>query len=231
MGADQGYRGDIALVPNNDNPTICFLMEEWKGNRSNAYWDALVSNARDRKIILVFNGNQHHAEFLFARTPRVDVLDEELAEAEPEPGTLLVPKRAIAEHFRPSLNQLKVLLQRLREAGSLAVTVSGTPAPKAEITIFTRRLRSEEFWQKLLPKQGLDPLTAEFTPQSVILKFWKILQKTMKEIAISGGADFKPVPRETLDARGFLLRQYWPDDATHANREYGRLVLEKLTRI
>src|SRR5947208_2686943 len=67
MGAPQRYQGPLALVPFQGR--CGFLMEEWKGNRSNEYWDALVGLSANRSALIIFNGNQHHADFLLAPDP------------------------------------------------------------------------------------------------------------------------------------------------------------------
>ena len=52
----------------------------------------------------------------------------------------------------------------------------------------------------------------------------------LAEKARTRGLMFIPVPKEVQDADGFLKREFWASDATHANEAYGDVIYETVVR-
>ncbi len=231
MGVHQRYQGPIALLRfDGRRRPVSFLMEEWKGNRTNDYWDALVNLSADRSVLIVFNGNQHYADFLLAPDPLIDFVDD--SDSAIHSGAMAVPRRLVKAHFEPTLAQLRTIIERLHGSGCRFVAVLGTPAPKSDITRFVAMIRQSRYFAGVAQRQGLDLATVATTPPRILLKMWRVIQELLAEVAADKGATFVSVPPETMDGSGFLHERCYAStgkegDITHANEEYGRLMLDR----
>jgi hypothetical protein len=58
-------------------------------------------------------------------------------------------------------------------------------------------------------------------------KLWRLMQFLTRETAIAAGAEFVPVPADTVEIDGTLKREYWAD-VTHANGAYGSRLYEAI---
>ena len=225
MGAPVGYEGPVSLVPAEvGHRRGFFLVEERKivpGSfrprppLSSQYWDTLAAVARDRIVLLVYAGNQHHADFLFRPDPLFDFVDERTEQ--PFAGAVVVPRGLVRAHFAPSMAGLDSTIARLQGAGSREVRVLGTPPPQSDLARVAEHADMEVL----------------FTPAPILQRMWSVIQELMEEAARRAGATFVPVPPETIDSQGFLGKEFYEKedrDITHANRKYGQLILESALR-
>ena len=60
------------------------------------------------------------------------------------------------------------------------------------------------------------------------LKTWKVQVKALEVICREMGVELLKPPADTVKKSGFLKEEYYANDATHANAEYGLLVLNQL---
>lgn len=58
---------------------------------------------------------------------------------------------------------------------------------------------------------------------------WQITQDLLKRTVLEHGCKFIPVPESAMDANGLLLEKYWAPDITHANKNFGELMLDQIT--
>jgi hypothetical protein len=230
LGAPRNFRGGIALLPSD---RVYFLMEEWRGNRSEAYWEYLVQNAKDNAIALLYKGNQHHLNFLLAREPLFDFVDPFVHEIV---GEVLVPRLLLKAFFHRSLIHLEQLLAQLSVAGCRNVLLVGTPPPPFispnEVESYTRIVKSMPLTKILAEKAGTTLDTLSLTPSPILLKMWNVMQELLSEIASRSGVRFVPVLSDLRDSRGYLLPTlHMPRDFTHANADYGRCMLDLILKI
>jgi hypothetical protein len=69
------------------------------------------------------------------------------------------------------------------------------------------------------------------TPPDLRLKFWKMQADILAEFCSEQSVELLwPLP-ETLDEDGFLLKEFYSSDATHANAAYGELMLQRFENI
>jgi hypothetical protein len=227
MGAQQSYAGPVALLPVSVAAhSGFFLMEEWDKGRSERYWDRLVVEGRDRHVFLVFNGNQHFADFLISPTPMFDFF-ESLVPGPLLDGATIVPRRLIKEFFAPSLGALRGVVERLKQTGCPSITIIGTPPPRPDLSGALRHVKESAFFRGVAEQKGIALAAIELTPARIMLKLWTVIQELLADTAREFGAAFLPVPTEARDADGFLMANLvGPDyDFTHANNEYGHLML------
>ena len=224
MGAAPGYDGPPVLMKASDGLGY-YVMEQWNGNRSTAYWEKLIEASSGRDVLLVFNGNQHHGAFLFAPEPLFDFFDETTPEL--LDGATLVPRRLIEAFFDPTLDQLRLLVPRILAAGGRSVRLVGTPPPKSDIQIFADMIREAEFAKTFALRNSIDLARAKITPALLLLKLWRVVQDLTAKIATNERVAFVAVPSEALNAKGFLAKRFYdyvPSHITHANNEFGLLM-------
>jgi hypothetical protein len=226
MGAPPDYQGPLDLIKTDDGQGY-IVMEQWSGGRSNEYWDKVVHESQGRDVMISFNGNQHHGSFLFAPASSFDFFDESTPEI--MEGATVVPKRLVQSYFEPSLKQLRELLPRMLAAGCRSIRLIGSPPPKSDIHAFAHLIRASSFAQVFAQRNGIDLDEAKISPAPLLLKLWRVIQELTAAVAVDDRLAFVPVPTVAADSRGFLAKQFYdyvPSDITHANRAFGRLMLD-----
>jgi hypothetical protein len=198
------------------------------GPGTTAYWDILENLARTRSIAIVWNGNQHNADFLLTSGQPLDFVPRGYPDPSVLPKTRLVAEAAIREHIRPSLDPLRQLLAKMPAHNGLKRLLVGTPAPLFDNDEIRRRLGREPLFREKVAAMGLDIGQVEITPPTVLRKLWFVIQTMMAEIAEEGGWQFVPVAPETMDGRGYLRLDLSADDVTHANIEFGSMMVRQI---
>lgn len=69
------------------------------------------------------------------------------------------------------------------------------------------------------------------TPAKLRRKLYDLHTLVISEFCTRERIEMLPPPPGTVTVDGFLARQYWKDDPTHANRNYGLLVLDQLRKM
>ena len=111
------------------------------------------------------------------------------------------------------------------------VLVLGTPPPKDDDSFCRQRLGKERTFAARAEKLGVDLGSIELSSAILRYKYWALLQNMMRETAGRAGKAFMPVPLAAQAPAGFLRRELWADDISHANRDYGKLVLKDLEKL
>ena len=192
------------------------------------YWDMLRDLAQTRSIAVVWNGNQHTADFLLASDQPLDFLPRGYPDPSVLPKTRLVAEAVIREHFRPSVEPLRQLLAEMPAHDRLKRLLVGTPAPLFDNGEIRKRLSKEPLFGEKAAAMGLDISQVEITPPTVRRKLWFVIQAMMAEIAEEGGWQFVPVAPETMDERGYLRPDLSAGDVTHANIEFGSIMVQQI---
>lgn len=195
--------------------------------RTPAYWDALVREAKDSTVLLVWNGNQHLAKFLFEIDRPFDFFLAsqpawETSEAD------IVPEAQVREALDGGNAFLYQLLGRLKEVPGCRVVLLGTPPPKGDDARLRHFIQREAFFVQLASKAGSNVNHIRLTDRSVRLKLWTVIQDLLAEAADNNGCAFLSVPDGVKDEDGFLRGDLWFEDATHANPQYGHVFWETM---
>lgn len=111
-------------------------------------------------------------------------------------------------------------LAALRAATKARIIHLPSPPPKAD-NDFIIRYHDTQFATRGIAVTGV-------SPPNLRLKFWRLQNQVLGEVCEELGIEMLPVPEEACDADGFLARDYYAKDATHANEAYGELVLLQL---
>ncbi|NWK95770.1 hypothetical protein DM806_08790 [Sphingobium lactosutens] len=76
-----------------------------------------------------------------------------------------------------------------------------------------------------------DQLHLRVSPLPLRLKLYRIQCELFRQACDQHGISFVDVPDAALSDSGALKRDYWNDDPTHGNLQYGRLVIDQMKAI
>jgi len=190
------------------------------------YWDFVADLSYGKHVVIVWNGNQHNANFMFQTDPEFtvigavgDVDDQKIA---------LIPRSMIKEFFKPSFEELNEIIPSLSKAAS--TTIMNGPAPKP-LSHIQKCILQEKYFTDIAKSLGVDIGDLVITSDSLRLELWKILAELLANKAKTLGANFFSAPLESQDAYGMLLPEYWTSDVTHANSQYGMLLMKDLWKL
>jgi hypothetical protein len=216
--------GDPALLPGALFPEISALYGPWP--RDSGYWERLAQLCTGARVAILWEGNHHNVFYLFQSDKPFDFWSKSVARI--VSGFQLVPQRMVREKFRPSIEQLSCVIELIQKSSPSGVAVIGTPPPKENADELRILLKGDPLFVDLAAQMGRSPEQVKITPAPVRLKLWYLLQEMMADAANKSGAQFIPIPQETIDADGYLRREFWAKDLTHANHEYGQIMARKI---
>ncbi len=207
------------------HPTASVFAVAGSWPRDDAYWCALVRASSDAAPVIVWDGNQHQAYFLFEPHPPFDFVLSSDPERAIDPDKALVPEAYLRAFIAPSLDPLRVLLEQIAEAGGARAIVCGTPPPKGDQEAIRRLLGSEPHFVASAEAANTSIATARLTDPALMHKLWSLVQDMTREVAESCGSIFVPVPPFACTQDGFLREEHWSGDVTHANAAFGAVML------
>lgn len=208
-----------------DQDDVAVMDGRWP--RDESYWSQLAESAPGKRVGVIWGGNEHNSVYFFQAAYEFDFASRYV------PGVLgaaqFVTQRTIKQRFRTlSLDDMNVALARISEAKPERFALLGTPPPKKDNDKLRALLEREPAFMAWA-KQINSPLeTIGITDPYIRLKLWYLLQDMFREAAANHGAKFIAVPPEVQDSEGFLREELWAPDVTHANGEYGRIMLAKV---
>lgn len=190
------------------------------------YWDFVVNSSRGKHVVIVWNGNQHNAHFMFQTEPKFTMLG--VPDSDNGPQTIPIPRAMMKEFFRPSFEELREIIPLLSDATT--ITLLNGPAPKP-LSHIQKCILQEKYFADLTKSLGLDVDDFVITSDSLRLELWNVLVELLASYAKTLGTNFISAPAVSRDARGLLLPEYWIPDVTHANSKYGVLLIEEIRKL
>lgn len=185
----------------------------------------LVKNLNaNASLFLSIPGSYHNIIGLVRSQVDYDFLlrpEDEIAK-----GCHLIPHRVIADGFDHHL-QAETLVPKLRQVASCRVYVLACPPPKRDNEFMMKRLLAK--WNK--PYRGQDIAANGLSRPELRRKLWVLECERLKAWASQIDIDYVGAPQACFDADGFLAEKFYASDATHANEEYGRLVLQLVSTL
>ena len=190
------------------------------------YWDFVVESSHGKHIVIVWNGNQHNANFMFQTQPSFTILggNENSTDQEAVP----IPRAMIKDFFKPSFEELSEIVPSISNAAS--ITLMNGPAPKP-LTHIQNCISQEKYFTDIAESLGADMSDLVITSDSLRLELWNVLAELLAKSAKNLNASFLSAPPASRDAFGMLLPEYWASDVTHANSKYGLLLIEELVKL
>lgn len=212
---------EVRAAPGRDGTFI--MVGPWP--RDMIYWDALADLAVGADVGIIWGGNEHNTCYFFEVETSFDFLSAHVRKM--NPSAQIKSKAAIRHRLQQhSPNDLDLVLKPLVAGGVNRIALIGTPPPKADNEALRALLQTEQFFVDRASQLGQSLETIPITDPYVRLKLWYLLQDMLAEEARTRGLMFIPVPKEVQDADGFLKREFWAADVTHANDAYGNVMYE-----
>lgn len=187
--------------------------------RHERYWELLLKSAEHSIIACLWAGNDHNGWFLLQVADRFDFLRDDIGIV--DPTAKILPLKLVRERFLNTADAFKCreVLTALKKIANCEVVLVETPPPKGD-DHFVRQVLAVEFKAKA-EELGIRLETASLTPPLIRLKLWRTLRDAYAQIARECGVRFLSLPHWAIDTAGFLAREHWQMDATHASQEYG----------
>ncbi len=229
-----GHSHTAALVgPSGDRDNVCLLpvtgydrifglhgplTAEGYPIRTDDYWSMLARYAPGNSIALLYAGNEQNWNFLFEVSTRFDFVLHRRPSLPLETDAVIVPETLVRTELHHLVGSaLGHVLTYLKAQPDSRVAVVGPPPPKGD----------HERLKRLIPPEYPDLV---LTPALMRLKLWHVLQEIYQEEAMIHDAEFISPPDTVKDETGFLRPEFWAPDLTHANEDYGRLMLSRLAQ-
>lgn len=174
-------------------------------------------------LVSTIGGNQHQA-FGLVQHPEPFDFHDPVSGGPIGQGAHILPYHAIWDVFERGLRGGDgTRLQRLKKAARGRCLHLTPPPPKQDAQHILRKFETD-FAAKGILELGV-------TPAPVRLKLWKLQVRVTQHLCKEWGIELLPPPEGTQDPTGFLLPEFYADDATHANAPYGERVLQQLEAV
>ncbi len=189
--------------------------------RDHSYWDFVRKKSKRRNVVLVWNGNQHNFHFLIATNEPFKVFNY----FENDVNAPAVSISRVKELFKPTFDELKNVIKNLDKASDIVII--GTPRPKSKKHI-DRIITTDPFFVSIANQMGIDIKKLEASSDDLRIAMWKLTQDLTKQIAEEFGIRFIGIPDSVVDENGLLRIEYWTDDISHANEEFGAVMFDEI---
>ncbi len=184
------------------------------------YWDFVSQLADEFQIYIVWNGNQHNIHFLIESGFNFESMNYKNGF-----GLPFITFNHIKELFQPTFTELENVLKKFNK--NKKIKLLGTPAPKDKL-FMDKILKSDDFFVNLGESQGISKSELEVSSNELRGYMWKITQTLTKEVASRYNFDFIESPADTYDSDNILKKEFYADDLTHTNSNYGKIFLDEL---
>ena len=207
--------------------SICFgAYPETGPPQGGEYWDLVVNSSRGKHVVVVWNGNQHNANFMFQTQPNFTMLG--VTDDTYDHKAIPIPRSLLKDFFKPSFEELTEIIPSL--SGAASITLLNGPAPKP-LSYIQNYILQEKYFIDLTKSLGVGGEDLVITSDSLRLELWNLLAEMLASYAKTLGTNFVNAPAVSRDALGMLLPEYWLPDATHANSNYGMLLIRELAKL
>jgi hypothetical protein len=181
----------------------------------------VVRQLRPEDIVFsAIGGNQHAVFSTIQHSRRFDFLDPGMrprVDADAE----LIPYRVLSNTFEKGIRSRDGRsLEALRKATSARVVHLIPPPPKAD-NAFIQEYHETHFAAEGITAHGV-------SSPALRLKFWTLQTRLLEKLCGEFCIEIMMPPGAARDHKGFLRRDLYANDATHANHHYGELVLREI---
>ena len=190
------------------------------------YWDFVAELSPGKHVVIVWNGNQHNANFMFQTEPKFTMLGATDKSSDQE--AVPISRTMIKNFFKPSFEELSEIVPTISNA--VSITLMNGPAPKP-LTHIKSCILQDKYFTDIAESLGVDIGDLVITSDSLRLELWNVLAELLADSAKNLKANFLGAPAVSRDTFGMLLPEYWASDVTHANSKYGFLLIEELQNL
>ena len=137
----------------------------------------------------------------------------------------LFPESYFYEYFRESYTKLKAILAEIHDKSGVAILGTVSPKRNAEVT---KKLSQDEYFSKILNLSNNHAFQVNLSNEYFRLELHRIIQNELQSISTEFGTNFIGTSSDSIDSEGFLLPEYSANDASHASKKYGDLMMHKI---
>ena len=180
--------------------------------------ELVASLKKSDTVISALGGNQHNSLGLIQHPEKFDFFDSSSSEFDSE-ADVCVPYSLLRDVFERGLRGNDVArLKSIKQVAKCKVYHLGAPPPKQDEAHILNRPETSFTTDGIL-ERGVSPAPLR-------LKLWSLQMSVTETLCDEVGVKFVPVPNEAKSADGFLAKNFYAKDATHANASYGELLLD-----
>ena len=185
--------------------------------------NALAANLNSSDLLVsAIGGNMHQVVSLVQHPVAFDFFMKDESLYSVEGFKQIIPYSQVLDYFLTRLRgkDCQRLLQ-LKQIAKCKVYHLIPPPPKENHEHILKRPESTFRNNGIMEKGISNP--------NLRLKTWKVQVQALEAICKEMGVDLLKPPSDAVEKSGFLKERYYANDATHANAQYGLLVLNQLT--
>lgn len=178
---------------------------------------------KDDVVVTMIGGNQHAVFSTIQHPVRFDVIEPEATAEQVALGAEIIPYRMVSSLIDSGLRGRDGRsLKALRDATAAKVTLIIPPPPKRDGE-FIRSYHETRFANEIAELGVSSP--------ELRMKIWRMQRNLLHAYCDELKIECLDPPQNAVDADCYLLPEYYANDATHANRNYGLLLLEVLEHL
>lgn len=172
--------------------------------------------AEDDFLVISILGTYHNIFGLLQHQLKFDVMTKNNNDI--NQCTIIIPYRTVEAEFDARCLKNKNI--SLMAQNTVAKTILLMTPPPKEDNIFIE--------SKIKNLQGKLFLGIGINDSKLRLSLYEIEKESVRKFCGKNGMEFVGAPDSCINNRGYLLKEYWADDAQHANKAYGMKLLEQL---
>lgn len=174
-------------------------------------------------LVSTLGGNQYNTLGLLEHPEPFDIIDP-VTRGDPEPTTArIIPVAQMSLAFDDFVGGIRQPLERLKASFAGQVFHLNPPPPKSDNAYIKKN--AEGYFRS----EG--KVVVNVSPPGMRRRLWLAQTAALARMCEGIDVSFLDVPEDSLDEAGFLKREAYGADATHANSVYGELVLRSLERL
>lgn len=185
--------------------------------------EALLSKARNTDVLVcVLGGNQYNTLGLLEHVEPFDLIEPE-TRADPQPtAARIIPLAQMNAAFSAFVGSVRRAVMHHMTGFKGKTLYLNPPPPKADNAYIKK---NAEGYFRTEGKVRLN-----ISPADMRRRLWSVQSQALARMCDDLGVQFVDSPDAAKDG-GFLKRDCYGADATHANAHYGELVLRQLERL
>lgn len=174
-----------------------------------------ISNLRSDDLVAVSYAGTHHNIIGLIKHPNSFEVGptKQLSR-----GDTLIPENVLKAQFEDFI-RAGTMIPKIKAATAARVFHLAPPPPKADEFFIRMKMRRY---------RGTDIKDVELNSPLLRLRLWQIEMMVLREVCASWGVGLLLPPSAACTSEGFLHPYFYGTDATHANAEYGALILQQL---
>jgi hypothetical protein len=194
------------------NLVIAFSSENYKNKDLPDY---ITSLYQPKFIFCTFGGSEHSVFGLLEMPQPFDFFDPHDTSIDPQ--RQLISYSMVRETLARRMKRGFMLLKKVKSLYDCQVIHICSPPPFENIDD-----------HHVLPRVFHDNMQYGIAPASFRRKLYRLHSSIVFNMCQELEVDFLGVPQESMNSSGFLRPELMSKDPTHANAEYGKLVLQQL---